>query len=437
MTDQKVCPKEDIITTRLLNLFQDIWLREAAGKTGFIKRERKIKPEIFFWVLVLGYGVSLQRSLVELKRAYERGSKTKLSDSSWYYRFTPELVEFLHQCVIHGIKQQAKESCRTLNSRLNGFLDVCIQDSTVIRLNKALAKKWPAARSRTVAAGIKVGLLVSAIANGPKNVAIMPERTSELKTLRIGSWVKNRIILIDLGFYKFGLFSKISSYGGYFVSRMKSNANPTILSLNKGCNLDESKIKGLKLSDVLKNLKGEALDAQIEVSYKKDISKNSKKLILEEFRLVAIYNTEAEKYHVYITNISNELLIAQDIADLYRGRWEIELIFKELKSKYQLDVIESRNERIIEALIWISILTLIVSRFIYKLIREINPDRPMIRFTQLRWSNAFIGASGEILNDLLRYLGVTNLLTTRCEIYGSQALDPHVNRDRFRDNLWA
>jgi IS4 transposase len=70
-------------------------------------------------------------------------------------------------------------------------------------------------------------------------------------------------------------------------------------------------------------------------------------LILEEFRLVAIYNLEDEKYHVYITNISDELLTAKDIAYLYKGRWEIELIFKELKSKYQLDVVETTNVQVI------------------------------------------------------------------------------------------
>jgi hypothetical protein len=37
-------------------MFSEKWLREAANRTGFIKRERKIAPDVFFWVLVLGYG---------------------------------------------------------------------------------------------------------------------------------------------------------------------------------------------------------------------------------------------------------------------------------------------------------------------------------------------------------------------------------------------
>jgi IS4 transposase len=39
--------------------------------------------------------------------------------------------------------------------------------------------------------------------------------------------------LIDLGFYKYQLFTRIQENGGYFVSRMKSNANPRIFSSNQ------------------------------------------------------------------------------------------------------------------------------------------------------------------------------------------------------------
>jgi putative transposase len=33
--------------------------------------------------------------------------------------------------------------------------------------------------------GVKVSVLVSAIANGPKTVALYPEKTAEIKTLKI------------------------------------------------------------------------------------------------------------------------------------------------------------------------------------------------------------------------------------------------------------
>jgi hypothetical protein len=54
MTNEKVCDDVDIFVKSLCMMFSVKWLRDAAKRTGFIKRERKISPEVFFWVLVLG-----------------------------------------------------------------------------------------------------------------------------------------------------------------------------------------------------------------------------------------------------------------------------------------------------------------------------------------------------------------------------------------------
>jgi putative transposase len=41
-------------------------------------------------------------------------------------------------------------------------------------------------------------------------------------------------------------------------------------------------------------------------------------------RLVAVYNEDEEKYHIYITNIQKDVLNVKDIAKLYGARWDIE-----------------------------------------------------------------------------------------------------------------
>ena len=63
--------------------------------------------------------------------------------------------------------------------------------------------------------------------------------------------------------------------------------------------------------------------------------------------MVAVLNEEEQKYHVYITNIPSDVLKPEEIATPYRKRWEIELIFKELKSKYALDVVNTTNPQIL------------------------------------------------------------------------------------------
>ena len=238
-----------IVEQELTNMFEPKWIRAAAKESGLIERERKIDPLIMFWTLAIGYGSQLYRTLTELKREYEVRGNVSISDSSWHDRFTPELVKFLKQCVTHGIDHISQEPSRILGERLAIFLDVMIQDSTIIRLHESLAEKWPATRSKKVAAGVKVSFLTSAVANGPKSISILPENTSEMKTLKIGPWIKNIILLVDLGFYKHQLFSRIVENGGSFVSRLKSNSNPLIVAVNQVRNCHGIDLKGKYLTE--------------------------------------------------------------------------------------------------------------------------------------------------------------------------------------------
>lgn len=431
--------KTKTVMESLNSMFSPEWLRMTARETGLIRRERKIDPTIMFWVLVLGFGVRLQRTLASLKRSYENRSGEHLSDSSWYYRFTPEMVEFLHQCVIHGIQDLAKNSHVKLGVKLQSFEDILIQDSTIVRLHKDLAEKFPAARSRTVAAGIKVSVLVSAVANGPKTVALYGERVSEIKTLKIGPWVKNRILLIDLGFYKHHIFTKIAENEGYFVSRWKKVADPTIISITGGTSVEiQEKIIGKKLSEIIPILpKGGILDSIVEVSFKRRIYKGQQRQDTQSFRLVGVYNEESDQFHIYLTNIQADTLGPEDITRLYGARWDIELLFKELKSKYSFDVLKTKNEQIVEALIWTGILTLLASRRFHSLLRDLNPEKSIVRFTQLRWSSIFAENASDLLTEILKYNGITRTFELMMAVSLSQALDPHVNRKRFRSGWWA
>jgi IS4 transposase len=427
----------DIVEQELTRMFESKWIRDTAKESGLIERERKIDPLIMFWTLAIGYGSQLYRTLTELKREYEFRGNVSISDSSWHDRFTPELVKFLRECVIHGIEHISQEPSRILGKRLASFRDVMIQDSTIIRLHESLADKWPATRSKKVAAGVKVAFLTSAVANSPKSISILPENTSEMKTLKIGPWVKDIILLIDLGFYKYQLFSRIVENGGSFVSRLKSNSNPLIIGINQVGNCHGIDLNGKHLKDIELEKSDAIFDVNVEVSFDRRSYRGESKKDNKIFRLVAVYNPEAEEHHFYLTNISPSILNASEIAAVYAARWEVELIFKELKSRYELDHIRTKSTYAIEALIWISILKLLISRKVYSVVRKLNPDAKMIRFTQLRWSNIFVQNSSRLLSAIMNYLGIEQDFSTVLNVYSSEALDPHVNRERFREGLWS
>jgi IS4 transposase len=423
----------------LCEAFPPEWIEKTAMDVELIERERRVKAVPLFWSLVFGFGVQLQKNLAYLKRCYEQRAKNTLSYSSWYDHLSPELAEFMKLNVRHGIEHMAQSPNRQLGERLRSFSDVMIQDSTIIRLNAKLSNKFKVTRSRKVAAGAKVSLLVSAVANGPKSVTISSESKSEGKTLRIGPWVKDRIILFDLGFYKHQMFARILDNGGHLVSRLKTSADPLIVSVNNRCPGNSINVVGKKINEVLPELKRQVLDVMVEIPFKRRKYKGRSSTDVKQFRVVAVLNEEEKKYHTYITDIGCDTLTAEEIAKLYGARWEIELIFKELKSRYAFDQIKTSKAHIVEALIWAGILTLIASRIVYHLLRKIAEaqGKSLVRFTHMRWSTIFSEGAYFYLSLVMKYLKMDITGKELLQVHLEQAMDPHINRQRFREGFWS
>ena len=276
--------------------------------------------------------------------------------------------------------------------------------------------------------------MVSAVANGSKTIALYSEKTAEIKTLRIGPWIKDRILLVDLGFYKNQMFARVEENGGFFVSRIKKNMNPIVVSIEEG--VPKTKCKefiGKTVNECIEQLSGKDFDTVVKIVFKRRKYKGKQKKDEMRVRLVAVYNDEDQKHHIYITNIQKDVLNAKDIAKLYGARWDIELLFKELKSRYALYVLETKNVHIIEALIWSAMLTLIVSRRIYSLVKNSAANsKKKYRYTQLRWSKIFAEKAADLLTVILHKCEIQRTFKTTMSAYKNQALDPHVKRERFR-----
>jgi putative transposase len=169
-------------------------------------------------------------------------------------------VEFLHLCVAHGLPQLKSAPGNRLSPKLATFEDVLIQDSTIVRLSASLMAHLPATRSTHPTAGAKIATLVSVRANGPKRVELMPESVSERDTLKPGPWVKESILLFDLGFYKHRGFARIAENGGFYLTRLQTQVDPTIvrsLRIHRGRAID---LEGKSWKEVRPRLQREVMD---------------------------------------------------------------------------------------------------------------------------------------------------------------------------------
>ena len=65
-------------------LFPPDWILEKARETGMLKRERDIDPVVFFWTLVLNFGIELRHAIVGFQRSYGRYAGSVVAYSSFY-----------------------------------------------------------------------------------------------------------------------------------------------------------------------------------------------------------------------------------------------------------------------------------------------------------------------------------------------------------------
>lgn len=380
------------------------FLEKSAVESGFIVRDRKIDAVAFFWTLVLGFGVGSAKSFASLRRCYERETGESLVPSAFYDRFTPALVAWL-ECVLTQVLSHAAEPARALRGRLSAFQDVLLMDGTVLRLHDQLEKCFAACRTNHTKAAAKLTVVMSVVGRGPRRLELTSERRHDSKLHGVGEWVRGRLLLFDLGYYSYLMFSTIGRYGGFFVTRLKDNANPVIV--------DEGPLCGQSLQDVLASIRRPVLDTRVQVRFKRKNGSIGHAI----HRVVAIRNDETRRYHLYITNVAPEMLDAQDIARVYAARWEIEILFRQLKSQFRLDQFPSSKKEAVRALIMASIITLVVSRTFWMDVQRRNrhlADRiPHERFAKLFevLSQPFLTlliagrrSAARRQNDLMRFL---------------------------------
>ena len=135
------------------------------------------------------------------------------------------------------------------------------------------------------------------------------------------------------------------------------------------------------------------LDVDVEVERR--VYRGLKSRKRRTFRLVAVRNDETGGYHCYLTNIPAEDLPANAVSDTYAFRWQVEILFKAMKSHGHLDQLPSRKKAVVECLVWASILATMASQVLYRLVRQaVERDR---QIPLLRWASLFERLARDVL----------------------------------------
>lgn len=349
------------LAAQVASLIDRTQLERDAVRVGWIQRLRKLNPWAFVWTLILGFGSGREREISALHTSYNMVSGQPVAYSTFYEWFKPELGKLLRE-LVGDLLSNAAVAGQEVKGLLAKFGSIVATDSCVIRLHDSLEKLFPGCRTNHTKAAIKAHAVMTVAGSGPSTVTLTSERVNDGKALKIGSWVKGRLILFDLGYYWYRMFDRIRANGGWFISRLKVNANPRIVAVNRAWRGRSVPVVGEKLQDVIGRLTREVLDVMVEVSVVRRVYRGRARRVKTTFRVVAVRDDSDGEYHLYITNIPVEMLSAQEVAAIYSARWTVELLFRELGQRHRLKDMPSANRHVVEALIYGSLLSLIASR---------------------------------------------------------------------------
>ena len=201
---------------------------------------------------------------------------------------------------------QAREKRATDIFKLGG--KVYAFDSTTIPL--CLSVFWWA-KFRKKKGGIKAHVLYDLEAQVPAFYHITTASVNDSKAMQEIPYETDAYYIFDRGYNNFKELCRILRMESFFVVRAKSN-------LQYKCVRWKRRLP--------KNI---LTDAEIELTVCK-----SRKDYPENLRLVRYYDEEQDREFMFLTNAMD--LTAQQVADLYKNRWQIELFFKWLKQHLKI-----------------------------------------------------------------------------------------------------
>jgi len=179
--------------------------------------------------------------------------------------------------------------------------------------------------------GIKLHTMINAMEDVPCLIKFTSAATHDHTFLKDLDLKKNSFVVFDKGYVDYEQYQSWTLEDIYFVTRQKDNA--------RYISLEEFEIPDKVNDAVLK-------DEKIEI-----IDKNGHPFSL---RRIAFWYEKNQKVYEFITN--NYHLDADKIADIYKNRWQIEIMFKRLKQNFPLKYFLGDNQNAIEIQIWVSLI---------------------------------------------------------------------------------
>ncbi len=378
-----------VLQERFKALLPASLLRELASQWGALDvRQRKLPCLVFFWAMVMvlvtqgpvwlstiatQVGVAALMAGLEERHVSRQAVSENLSCRPW--GFFAAVLKYLLAAQAASVAGPAAGLAAIRQ------LDVLLVDTTVIRLAQKLATVFPtyatAKSDRWVAARLHARL--EARSGLPEVVTLTRVKEDELSVSFLQEVGRMVLYVFDLGYWCYALLDEIIDQQQHFLSRLKGKSNPLIKEVYVGeqewvgCRWKEIELGDQQEVDLLVNLTAAHVMAKTRrkprtpAERRKDKGHRRAKYMEHDVRLVGQWQESRQRWFFYVTSLlDRQAFPVSLIADLYRVRWQIEILFRNLKYVLGLSHFISSSENGIYIQIYAAMICYLLTRLVIR-----------------------------------------------------------------------
>ena len=251
-----------------------------------------------------------------------------------------------------------------------------IMDSTTISLFSNLIFKGVGRHPKTgkKKGGIKVHTIIHANEEVPSDIQFTSAATHDSFMLKPSHYGKGDILAVDRAYIDYEKFEEMSQNGVIYVTKMKKNLK-----------------YGIEDEAFVMNTDGLMKYKIQNVTFEKHVKDGDD--IIHRARIVTYVDIKKSKAKL-VSLLTNDMSMeAEEIVEIYRKSWEIELIFKQLKQNFPLKYFYGESSNAIKIQIWVTLIANLLLMVIQKRIRNkswsFSGLATIIRITLMYYINCY------------------------------------------------
>ena len=241
----------------------------------------------------------------------------------------------LYKALFEQLVKVCQLEAQTKRRRFRFRHPVVSLDSTVIPLCLSIFD-W-AAYTRTKGA-VKLHTVLDNRSFLPCFAVMTDGKTSDIQVARGLKFEAGTILVMDRGYEDHRWWEKLTQAGVFFVTRLKDSTSYGIAARRSHSG-----------DPILRD--------EVIIVEKKKGMKGPLRL-----RRIEIWVQETKSTIAFVTN--NFKLAAATIADIYRDRWQIELLFKALKQSLRIKTFIGTSENAVQTQIWTALIAMLLLRYL-------------------------------------------------------------------------